>query len=209
MDIPIGVKVFCLRARSGRTTCVIVDPIRKAITHIVVQEKGLSGIERLVPVAEILESQPDRITLRWSQNGFAAFEPFIESRFIGGKDEFLEYKVEHYYFHPFLAPDFGEDTECEPLIEERERIPPDELGIHRGAQVRTTDGKIGVVDEFLISPVDDKISHLVLREGHLWGERHVTIPVSEIDHIGIDQVDLKLSKQAIGELPTIPVKRQY
>ena len=209
MDIPINAKVFCQSDECGKTTCVIINPISKVVTHIVVQEKGFIGIERLIPVEEILESQADQITLRCSPSELSKFESFTESHFIGGEEQFLDYQAEHYYYHPYLMPEFDEDFEYEPMFEEIERIPPGELGIHRGAIIHATDGKVGSVDEFLISPEADKISHLVLREGHLWGQQLVTISVSEIDRIETDHVFLKLNKQAIAKLPVIPVKRHF
>ena len=68
---------------------------------------------------------------------------------------------------------------------------------------------MGKVDEFLVDPQNDNISHLVLREGHLWGQQDVTIPVSEIDKITEDAVYLKLDKNDITTLPTVPVKRKW
>jgi hypothetical protein len=49
----------------------------------------------------------------------------------------------------------------------------------------------------------------VLRKGHLWGEKDVLIPVSEIGQIDEDRVYLTLSKEEIANLPTIPIQRQY
>jgi sporulation protein YlmC with PRC-barrel domain len=63
------------------------------------------------------------------------------------------------------------------------------------------------VDEFLVDPGSGQITHLALREGHLWGRRDVTIPVSAIDRIEDDIVYLKLDKAAIAALPAIPVRR--
>jgi sporulation protein YlmC with PRC-barrel domain len=80
--------------------------------------------------------------------------------------------------------------------------------VHRGARIHATDGAIGRVDEFLVNPANNRISHLVLREGHLWGQKDVTIPVAEIDHIDEDAVCLKLNKQQVGALPAIPVRRR-
>ncbi len=209
MDIPINAKVICQDGECGKTICVLINPIRKVVTHIVVQEKGFVGIERLVPIDQILESRADQINLRCSQSEFSEFEFFKESHYIGGEEQLLDYQAEHYYCHPYITPAFSEDFEYKSLIEEIELIPPDELGIHRGAEVYATDGKIGRVDELLISPNDDKISHIILREGHLWGQKLVTIPISEIGRIETDLVYLKLNKQAIEKLPAIPVKRHF
>jgi hypothetical protein len=66
---------------------------------------------------------------------------------------------------------------------------------------------VGRVDEFLIDPENDHITHLVMREGHLWGQKDVTIPISEIDRIEGDSVYLKLSKDEVEALPAIPMHR--
>jgi hypothetical protein len=49
--------------------------------------------------------------------------------------------------------------------------------------VRATDGRVGRVDEFLVDPESGNITHLCLRKDHLWGDKLVCIPVSEIDLI--------------------------
>ena len=209
MDIPIYAKVKCQNQECGKMTCFIINPINKTITHIVVQENGFIGIGRLIPIEEILDSQADQIILRCSKSEFSNFETFTESHYIGGNEQLLDHQAEHYYYHPYITPAFDEDFGYEPLIEKTECIPPGELGIHRGTTVYDTDGKVGQVDEFLITPEEYKISHLVLRVGHFWGEKHVTIPVSEINRIETDHVYLKLSKQAIEKLPVISAKRHF
>lgn len=49
----------------------------------------------------------------------------------------------------------------------------------------------------------------VLREGHLWGQKDVTISVSEIERIEEDIVYLTLDKQSIEQLHGIPVRRWH
>jgi sporulation protein YlmC with PRC-barrel domain len=88
-------------------------------------------------------------------------------------------------------------------------VPPGELAVRRRAHVKAIDGRVGQVDEFLVDPVSEHITHLILREGHLWGQRDVTVPVSEIARIEEDTVHLKLTKAQIEALPTIPLRRRY
>jgi hypothetical protein len=47
----------------------------------------------------------------------------------------------------------------------------------------------------------------MLREGHLWGQKDVTIPVNQIDHYLENTVYLKLDKHEIEALPAIPIRR--
>jgi sporulation protein YlmC with PRC-barrel domain len=76
--------------------------------------------------------------------------------------------------------------------------------VRQGARVEATDGRVGRLDEFLVDPANEHVTHLVMREGHLWGRRDVTIPVSEIDLIEEDTIYLKLDKEQVGALPTVP-----
>jgi hypothetical protein len=88
-----------------------------------------------------------------------------------------------------------------------EQIPPDELAVRRGARVHATDGHIGKVDEFLVDPINCHVTHLVLREGHLWAQKEIAIPISEIKRMGEDEVHLKLIKKKVEQLPAIPIHR--
>jgi hypothetical protein len=60
----------------------------------------------------------------------------------------------------------------------------------------------------VVDPENDHITHIVLREGHLWGQKEVTIPISEIEHIEENIVRLKIDKRKIGTLPAVPVRRR-
>lgn len=204
MDIPINVDVFCGGELCGRSKYLVINPVSERITHIVVAEKAFPNIERLVPVKEIRTSTPASIELRCSTTELSAMEPFAETDFIESGDLETELPYEApYLVWPYVA------FEKMPMPLERNNVPQGEIVIRRGTPVRATDGRIGKVDEFLVDPENDNITHLVLREGHLWGEKDVNIPVSEISKIDDEAVYLKLDKDAIAELPAIPVARRW
>jgi uncharacterized protein YrrD len=85
----------------------------------------------------------------------------------------------------------------------REQVPAGELAIHSGALVYAMDGKVGQVDEFIFEADSDHITHLVLREGHLWGKKDIAIPVESIQSIQEDAVYLKMTKKSIENLPAL------
>jgi uncharacterized protein YrrD len=204
MDIPINVEVLCAGKVCGRSTYLIVNPVSERITHLVVAEKGFPNVERLVPVDKVFTSTPNSIQLSCSPADLSNMEAFDETDFIeAGK---LESTFP--YDNPYFVWPYGM-YDSMPMPLEYEHIPAGEIAIHRGTPVMATDGQIGKVDEFLIDPVSDDISHLVLREGHLWGKKDVTISISEIDKITEDAVYLKLDKDAVATLPAIPVKRKW
>jgi uncharacterized protein YrrD len=209
MDISINAKVNCQNQECGKINSVIINPISKIITHIVVQEKGLIGINRLVPIEKIIDSNPNQITLSCEEDEFFKFEAFNQDHYLYYQAPYLNFEPGEYYLYPYMVPKFEDSSLDETSIDEMDLLPPGELEIHRGSTVQATDGKIGVVDEFLISPVDNHITHIVLKEGHFWGKSLVTIPVSEIDKIETNIVYLKLDTAAIETLPVIPVKRLF
>jgi len=96
-----------------------------------------------------------------------------------------------------------------PIKQKIKAIPPGELAVRRGTRVEATDGPIGRVEEFVVEPADGPITHLVLRKGHPWGQKQVTIPVSEVARIAENVVHLKLNKWQIGTLPQVPVLRKW
>jgi hypothetical protein len=95
------------------------------------------------------------------------------------------------------------------LTVKREHIPVGEVVVRHGAQVKASDGAVGQVDAFLVDPKTRRITHLVLRKGHLWGQKDVMVPVSEIRTAREDAILLKLDKRAVDSLPAVPVRRRH
>ena len=199
MDIPVNTDVYCNDHHCGVSTYIIINPTTKKVTHLVVKEKAFPHIERLIPIELVLETSPQRIQLRCSSNQLEELDSFIETEFT--RTVIPEYIGDQFMTWPYVIP----KTEMIPVT--HERIPPGELAVRRGASVEATDGHAGQVDEFLVNPVDGYITHLVLREGHLWGQKDVTIPISQIDHIEEDAVYLKSDKHSVEALPSIPIHR--
>jgi uncharacterized membrane protein/sporulation protein YlmC with PRC-barrel domain len=75
--------------------------------------------------------------------------------------------------------------------------------------IYATDGYVGRMSEFLIDPDSGEVTHLILEEGHLWGKQEITIPISTIDRSVDNMVFLKLDKNEVAYLPTIPLRRHY
>ncbi len=73
-------------------------------------------------------------------------------------------------------------------------------------RVEATDGYVGQVDELLINANNRKVTHLVLRERHIFRQKEITIPVSQIDHVDENTIYLKLDRQSVEALPTTPIQ---
>jgi sporulation protein YlmC with PRC-barrel domain len=200
MDIPMDAEVNCVDGPCGHSVCVIIDPVKDQVTHFVVKQNYSPETQRLVPIDQIIESNPHLIRLCCTRNELDDMPPFVRTEFIPSPVSGVE--VTPSMLWPYATPEFGYITI------EHDRVPPHELAIHRGAHVEAKDGRVGKVDEFLVDPVSGDITHLVLREGHLWGQKDVIIPINQIDYLGKDNVQLKLDKVGVAELPAIPVSRR-
>ncbi len=200
MDISIDADVQCTDGAAGRSTCVVLNPVTRKVTHLVVKEDSFPRLERLVPMVMVAETSPGQITLTCSQQELHRLEAFIETEFLTGESPHVAYRLGEYRFWPYIL------AEDPVFAVEHERVPPGELAVRRGSRVRATDGDIGRVDEFLVDREAEHITHLVLREGHLWGQKDVFIPVSKIGQIDEGRVYLTLSKEEVANLPTVRIR---
>src|SRR5690349_8052743 len=123
--IPIGATVQCSDGYGGSVTRLIVDPLARQLTHIVVQDHTVPAVEHLVPLARVVSTTHDRVTLDCTRNTLTALEPFAEERYISSNASDYE---------PFYAVDPFAEFEAEHIPLVTEHIPPGELAIHRGAQ---------------------------------------------------------------------------
>jgi len=200
MDIPINAKVSCSDGPCGESTRVLLKPTTEEITDLVVESnESFPETEYMVSINMVIEGTPDQIRLNCSSDELSKMPVFDKVDFV---PSLAGYIGSPYMIWPFYAHKAFDIT----LV--KEHIPADELTIQRGARVKATDGYVGRVDEFLIDPGVGCITHLVMREGHLWGQKDVTIPVSQIDHYEDNIVYLNLNKPAIEKLPYIPVRRR-
>jgi hypothetical protein len=72
--------------------------------------------------------------------------------------------------------------------------------VEPGDQVHAVDGEIGRVRGFLVNPDDHRVTHVLLREGHLWGRKEVAIPMSAVTGVETG-IRLNLTKEQVGDLP--------
>ncbi len=211
MEIPLNAQVECTDGICGRSEFVLINPAIDRVAHVIVKEDSTPNAEFIVPVDFVVETIADTIRLRCSKASLEKMDPFTKTTFI--EEEIHEkifgygglYQMGLYYYLPYVTPD---ETISESV--ETQQIPPGELAVHRGTRVKATDGPVGHVDEFVVNPENGRITHLVMREGHLWGKKDVLIPVSAIgDKPHADTVFLNLDKQQVESLPTFPVHRRW
>lgn len=210
MNIPMNVDVYCSDGLGGHSSQVIVDPTNQQVTHLVVQEKQAPHTEYMVPIDQVVDSTPDMIKLRCTLAGLERMDPFIHIDIVQNDARGMGYPSQQFGLMGGLPMGYAafpyDPGEQFTVTVKTEAVPDGEVALTRGTHIHASDGQIGRLDGFLMNPLHGQITHLVLREGHLWGQKDVTIPVAQIDHIQDDTIYLKLDKATIGRLLATPVR---
>lgn len=210
MEIPLNTPVECTDGICGRSEFVLVNPVMKKITHLVVKENSAPNTEYIVPIGSVVKTVADTIQLRCTLAEFKKMNPFMKTEFVeesspsDNMEGYGSYGMDVLYYFPYSESDTTVYTP-----EEVQQIPLGEFAIHRGTEIEAVDGVVGKVDEFVVDAKTSRITHLVMREGHLWGKKEVILPVSSISKTSGSRVHLNLNKHQIEALPTFPVKRNW
>lgn len=202
----VDAKIECADGPCGRCLTLIVDRETRQVTHLVVEDESLPDQPhpRLVPVDRVAEADKDLIRLSCTRDELAQMEPFIQTRYL--QKTGLRYSV----LPPGETPPAGAPAAGVAYSTyEEEMVPEGAVAIGPGLNVEATDGHAGTVGELVVDPRTAEITHFVLREGHRWGEKEVTLPLTAVDRVAGKTVYLRLDRQAIGQLPAIPVRRYH
>ena len=203
MEFPLNVAVHCTDGLCGRSTHIILNPITEQVSHLVVMSSLTPNIERLVSIKLIANTAAEVILLSCIKEEFTKLEAFNEP-------EFVYADIPQHASAPNMTMLWPYVTPIKRIIDDKiRRIPPGELAVRRGTRVRATDGFVGTVDELLVGPVSGNITHLVLRESHLWKNSDITIPLSCIERIEEKIVYLNVDKESVAKMPSVPVKRRW
>jgi len=168
MDIPLNVEVYGPNGPIGRSTYIILNPVTEEVTHVVVRENYNNHTERLVPVAEVQESDTNMIRLTCDDTKLSQMDPFEEVEFIPTTVPKMESSAASTsYGWPYIVA--NQERHFVKIVQRQ--IPPYERGLRRGAYVHARDGRIGQIDEVVVNRETMHLTHLVLREGHLWGKK--------------------------------------
>lgn len=214
MRLELDKPVLCEEREVGKLADLVVDPVAKRVTHLVVKPEHGHGTSHLVPI-ELVEptEQVGGVVLKCSKAELDALPPVEEFAYLRlgevktGDDEWdvgvSDVLALPYYDGTGLA---GPVEAVSDMGVVYDRVPKGEIELRRSSRVLASDGDyIGDVDGFLVD--EDHITHFVLERGHLWGRREVTVPVGAVASVESDVVRLSLSKDEIGALPSHKVHR--
>jgi sporulation protein YlmC with PRC-barrel domain len=209
-----GAQVSCKSGPCGKLTRVIIDPISRRLTHLVVEPRhGETG--RMVPLRLVDHSSPDQIDLGCTRQEFDALAASQETDYLpmdnvygsyyGGYARGYGYGYDDVRFWPYYGyGGLGYGYGWGPQQVSYESIPTGEVTVRRGDHVHATNGDIGRVAGLVIGTPAGQVTHVLLQEGHLWDKKDVAIPIRSITRVS-DVVQVALTKHEIGQLPAVDI----
>ena len=201
----IGAAAVCSDGPCGSVSRVVVDPVAREVTHLVVEPVHRAGLGRLVPL-DMVESGDDDVRLRYTLAEFEKLPSAEETDFLPGGSGYDAYEAHEAYYWPYFGLEGGADPRLAlaSAVETRDKLPAGEIGVRRGEAVHASDGEIGKVEGFVVDSAQGHVTHVLLQEGHLWGRKQVAIPIGAVEKL--DQgITVKLTKNEIEALPAVGV----
>ena len=204
----IGADASCADGVCGEVTRVVVDPVARAVTHLVVEPKGRQGLGRLVPVG-LVDAAGGQIRLRCTRAEFEMLDSAEETQFVPGTGGYAAYGPEQVLSWPYSSLGGGARVAGEAVAGTSQTatydaVPLGEVAVRRGERVHTTDGDIGQVEGLVIDPRNHHVTHVLLQEGHLWGRKEVAIPISAVTGVQ-DGIRLNITKREVQDLPPVDI----
>lgn len=192
-EFTIGAPANCSDGSCGEVVGVITDPVARTVTHLVIQPRYRPDRGRLVPL-ELVDPSAGHVRLRCTLAEFDQLEPAEEVDPIPASD--------YGGVIPAAASGMivGDTPGFAMPFTIQDAVPLGETEVRHGDPVHAVDGEIGRVQGFIVDPDDHRVTHVLLREGHLWGRKEVTIPISAVT--GFDGgIRLSITKRQVEDLP--------
>jgi hypothetical protein len=184
----VGAEASCSDGPCGVVRRFILDPATEKVTHLVIDPKHGHEPGRLVPIG-LIDTAAGAIRLRCTRAEFDNLDPAEEwdSAEVAGLGGSMP-----------GGPHMGIAQPVQFVVQDV--FPEGEIEIAPGDPVHALDGEIGQVQGFLVDPGDQRVTHVLLREGHLWGRKEVSIPVSAVT--GVEGgIRLNMTKKQVEDLP--------
>jgi sporulation protein YlmC with PRC-barrel domain len=209
----IGSEVLASDGICGELTRVIIDPVARALTHLVVAPKHHEALGRLVPV-ELVECDGDHLRLRCTRAQFHELDEAQEILLVPASSNAWGYGSGEASYWPYYGLGLGAGIGAggmgagfigghdapQPIVSDR--VPLGDVEVRRGDHVHASDGWVGSVQGLVIDPSDHHVTHVLLQEGHLWGRKQVAIPIGATSRVE-NGIQVQLTRQQVQDLPPV------
>jgi sporulation protein YlmC with PRC-barrel domain len=204
----LGEGVACSDGPCGHLRSLVIDPVQRSVSHLVVHERSEGHTGRMVPVG-LVESTTGGVLLHCSRAEFGDLPEAQERDFLVDDVGSWPAAATLAGLEPFHwiqttgVSGWGGPrtlTGLTPVV--RDEIPPGETELRRGDPVHASDGHLGEVSGLLLDTDDRHVSHVLVRSGLLSGRQHAAVPIGHVTTLD-SEVVIDLTRDAIRHLPPV------
>jgi uncharacterized protein YrrD len=212
MQFKEGANVFTSDGQEvGDVDRVVLDPVTKDITHLVVRKGFLFTEDKVVPVELVDSATEERVVLKGVED-LEALPNFEETYYVRvtGTDKEVSRTpgyVRPYYWYPPAHINWWSATRYSVyppppyVLEVRRNIPEGTVPLKEGAHViASDDGHVGDIERVFADPTEDRATHLLISKGLFLKERKV-VPTSWIARVSEEEVHLAVGSNLLEDLP--------
>jgi len=205
----LGEPIRCSDGVLGELADIILDPRSREVTHLVARSDGDFGRKRLVPYELIRSARgEDRISLGCTlaeAHGLTQAQEMSQLRIGAESDSDPDWDVGAQDTFPVPSYDAGAFAGYQPdpdpeIMQLYDRIPKGHVEVRRESVVSTADGRsAGTLAGVQVE--GPRLTHLVLRRGHLWRRRSVMVPIDAVEALRTDEVIIRRPARQRRERP--------
>jgi hypothetical protein len=177
MKLRLGAPADCSDGTCGRLTRLVLDPVSRTLTHVVVEPADGPLLARLVPI-DLVADVGDGLALNCTFSQWRRLEYFEDVDFTGPAPD-------HSWGSLILWPLTDGGGAHLPIV--IEHLPAGEVEISEVNHIRATDGHVGRVGGLVVDS-DFHVTDVLVRVGHLWRKREAAIPAGSIEALTPDGI---------------------
>jgi len=197
MEFFLGAAVSCSDGVCGKLARIILDPAKRTVTYLAIEPADPGAAGRLVPV-DLVVSASGAVALSCTRAQFGQLEPADIVVLARGTDYADHVAQDAVLGAAASAPAaaLGHET---PMVT-ADAVPGGDSEVAGHERVHALDGQIGRIKGLGADQASHQVTHVLLREGHLWGSKDVAIPASAITAMD-DGIQLSITKDQAQDLP--------
>lgn len=205
MDIRLGVPVEATDGRAGKVDRLVYDAARNEVVGIVVVQGWLLPHDVVVPANRVTGADEEAVRVNATVEEISRMPSFSLSQYVAPPDDWIPpagiaaatylFPASPYLVGAFERPVTAPDPEPAPPDG-----PPGMTDIGADTEVSCTDGHGGHVDRLLTEGDSDRMTHLVIRRGHLI-KHDVVVPAASVARVDAYGVHLACSVEELEAMP--------
>lgn len=204
MQLRLGQPVHAADGPFGVLADIVVDPVARRVTHVIVEPRHHHYQARLVPIW-LIEAGDRHLSVKLDGDRIRQLQDVVHSEFLLVTDplptgDAWDIGHQKVVAMPYYEGDLRLESSGEYVSLDYDRIPKGECEIRRESQVRTVDNKVvGRVEGFLVD--EEHLTAVVVKTGIVGLRHNVLVPMGSVMTVQNDTVTLGLTGTEFRDLP--------